>query len=136
MKLFDFKLITPEETIFEGKAQEVLLPTLNGEIGVLAGHESLVTILSPGEILIKGETEEIHLVSMGGFVEINNDLVKVLSDSAVRSERIDAVAAEVAKNKAKQKLEDAKDDIEIAEASAMLEKSLLHLKIAHKKHHH
>lgn len=136
MKLFDFKLITPEETIFEGKAQEVLLPTLNGEIGVLSGHEPLVTILSPGEIKIKGETEEIHLASMGGFVEINNDVVKVLSDSAIRSDKIDAIAAEEAHQKAKQKLENAQDDIEVAEASAALEKSLLHLKIARKKRHH
>ncbi|AKM82276.1 TPA: ATP synthase F1 subunit epsilon [Candidatus Berkelbacteria bacterium] len=141
MKLFDFKLITPEETIYEGKAHEVLLPTLNGEIGILAGHEPLVTILSPGEIIIrqlaeKGESEEIHLASMGGFVEINNDVVKVLSDSAVRSERIDEIAAEEAKNKAKQKLENAEDDIEVAEASAALEKALLHLKIANRQRKH
>lgn len=135
-KLFDFKLITPEETIFEGKAHEVLLPTLNGEIGVLADHEPLVTILVPGEIRIKDEKEEIHLASMGGFVEISNDLVKVLSDSAVRSDKIDAIAAEGAKNKAKQKLENAKDDIEVAEASIALEKALLHLKIANRRKKH
>lgn len=135
MKLFDFKLITPEETIFEGKVSEVMLPTLNGEIGILSDHEPLVTVLSPGEIKIKGEDDTIHLASMGGFVEINNNSVKVLSDSAIRSEKIDAIAAEEAKQRAQQKLEKAEDDIEVAEASAALEKALLHLKISRKKHH-
>lgn len=136
MKLFDFKLITPEETIFEGKTREVLLPTLDGKIGVLAGHVPLITILKPGEITIKSENEDIQLVSMGGFVEVHNDVVKVLSDSAIRSEHIDEIAAEAARVKAKQILENSQDDKEIAEASAALEKSLLHLKIARKKHRH
>lgn len=136
MKLFDFKLITPEETIYEGKAHEVLLPTTLGEIGILADHEPLVAIMEPGEIKIKTEKEEIHLASLGGFIEINDNLVKVLSDSAIRSEHIDAIAAEEAKNKARQKLENAEDDIEVAEASAMLEKALLHIKIANRKKRH
>lgn len=136
MKTFDFKLITPESIIFEGQTQEVILPTQNGQIGVLPDHEPLVTILTPGEIFIKNGTETIHLASMGGFVEINNNVVKVLSDSAIRSEEIDAIAAEEAKIKAEQALENAIDDTEIANASAALEKSLLHLKIIRKKHHH
>lgn len=136
MKTFDFKLITPESIIFEGQAHEVILPTQNGQIGVLPDHEPLVTILTPGEIFIKNEDGTIHLASMGGFVEINNNSVKVLSDSAIRSDEIDAIAAEEAKIKAEQALEKAVDDTEVASASAALEKSLLHLKVVRKKHHH
>lgn len=135
-KTFDFKLITPESIIFEGQANEVILPTQNGQIGVFANHEPLITLLKPGEIFIKNDTETIHLASMGGFVEINNNVVKVLSDSAIRSEEIDAMAAEAAKAKAEQALEKAVDDAEVANASAALEKSLLHLKVVRKKHHH
>ena len=135
-KTFDFKLITPESIIFEGQAHEVILPTQNGQIGVLPDHEPLVTILKPGEIFIRNTTETIHLASMGGFVEINNNVVKVLSDSAIRSEEIDALAAEEAKIKAQQALAKAVDDTEVANASAALEKSLLHLKVVRKKHHH
>ena len=136
MNVFDFKLITPESIIFEGQAHEVILPTQNGQIGVLPDHEPLVTILTPGEIFIKNGAEIIHLASMGGFVEINNNAVKVLSDSAIRSEEIDALAAEEAKIKAQQALAKAVDDTEVANASAALEKSLLHLKVSRKKHRH
>ena len=135
MKTFDFKLITPEKVLFEGQASEVILPTQNGQIGVLPNHEPLVTLSVPGEIEIKNDGETIHLVSMGGFVEINNNSVKVLSDSAIRSEEIDAIAAEDAKVKAEQALKDAIDDTEVAAASAALEKSLLHLRIVRKRHH-
>jgi F-type H+-transporting ATPase subunit epsilon len=136
-KLFDFKLITPEETVYEGKSAEVILPTETGEIGVLAGHENLVTILVPGEIRIKkDDNSELVLASLGGFVEIGPELVRVLSDSAVHSDQIDAIAAEQAKQKAEQILAQSKDDTEIAEASAELQKALLHIKIAQRKKRH
>jgi F-type H+-transporting ATPase subunit epsilon len=95
----------------------------------------LITLLVPGEIEIKNDSEIIHLASMGGFVEIDNNAVKILSDSAVRSDEIDAIAAEEAKVKAEQALKDAQNDTEIASASAALEKSLLHLRVARKRHH-
>lgn len=136
-KLFDFKLISPDEILYEGKASEVILPTKTGEIGVLAGHEDLVTILDAGEILIKTEQgEEMTLASLGGYAEISPTEVKVLSDSAVRSEKIDALAAEEAKKKAEQVLAQSQNDIELAEASAALEKALLHIKIANRKKRH
>jgi F-type H+-transporting ATPase subunit epsilon len=136
-KLFDFKLITPEETVYEGKSAEVILPTETGEIGVLAGHENLVTILVPGEIRIKkDDNSELILASLGGFVEIGPELVRVLSDSAVHSDQIDAIAAEQAKQKAEAILAKSSDDIEIAEASAELQKALLHIKIAQRKKRH
>jgi len=135
-KTFNLKLITPEETLYDDEVVEVLLPTKLGQIGVLAGHEQMVVILVPGEIQIKTAAEEISLASLGGFAEINPGSVKILSDSAVRSEKIDALAAEEAKKKAEQLLLQAKDDIEMAEAQASLEKALLHIKIANRKKRH
>jgi len=137
MKTFDFKLITPEETLYEGKAEEVILPTSTGEIGVLAGHEPLVTILVPGEVHIKTGEKELTIASCGGFAEIGPKEVKVMSDSAIMCEEIDAIAAEEAKQKAEQILTQSQNDIEIAKASAALEKALLHIRIAgRKKRHH
>ncbi len=136
MKNFTLQLITPDETLFDGEASEVILPTSTGEIGVLPGHENLVTILVPGEIRVKTVNEEFSLASLGGFAEIGPKNVKILSDSAVRSEKIDAIAAEEAKKKAEQLLQTSKDDIEIAEAQASLEKALLHIRIANRKRKH
>lgn len=136
MKQFKLSIITPEATIYDNFVNEVVLPTKMGEIGVLAGHENLVTILEPGEICIKKEDENTEIATLGGFVEIANGNVKVLSDSAVRSEAIDAIKAEEAKRKAEQILQNAQDDIEIADASASLEKALLHIKIANRKKRH
>lgn len=136
MKQFNFKLVTPDKIVFDEKVSETIIPTPNGKIGVLAGHEPLVTLLAPGEIEIKNEKETIHLASMGGFATINQNQVTVLSDSAVRSEEIDALAAEEAKVKAEQAMQKAHNDIEIAEATSSLEKALLHLKIANRKHKH
>jgi len=136
MKSFNFKLISPEETLYDGEATEVILPTKLGEIAVLADHEPLVAILVPGEIRIKTEKEELSLASLGGYVEIRPGQVQVLSDSAVRSEKIDEIAAAEARKKAEQVLAQSQSDIEIAEASAALEKALLHIKIAQRKKRH
>lgn len=136
-KLFSLKLITPEETLFDGQASVVILPTKTGEIGVLAGHEKLVTILVPGEIRVKKEdNSELALASLGGFAEIDEKSVKIMSDSAVQAEKIDALAAEEAKKKAEQVLAQSQNDREIAEAQAALEKALLHIEIANRKKRH
>lgn len=88
------KLITPETTVFEELVDEVRLPTLQGQIAILPQHAALVTVLAPGELLIKSGEVTSPLAVTGGVVEVVDDTLYVLADSAEHAHTIDVAAAE------------------------------------------
>ncbi len=88
------KLITPEATVFEETVDEVRLPTLQGQIAILPEHTALVTVLAPGELLIKSGEITSPLAVTGGVIEVVDDNVYVLADSAEHAKEINVEAAE------------------------------------------
>ena len=100
-KTFKLKLVSPDGVKYDQDATEVLLPTPNGQIAILADHASLVTVLKPGEIVIKNANKEDYLSTDGGTVEVHNNLVKILADTAERAESLDEMAIVEAQKKAK-----------------------------------
>ena len=88
--LEDFKveIISPESLILDTNASEVVLPSYEGEIGILKDHISLVTFLRPGVIKIKGETEKNFFVE-DGTVEFSNNTLLVLTSTAKQLSKID-----------------------------------------------
>lgn len=75
-------VISPENTVFEGQAEAVVIPGWDGEIGILRGHAPLMAILGSGEVRItSGGAEHKYLVE-GGFAQVVDDVVTVLSEKA------------------------------------------------------
>ena len=75
-------VISPENTVFEGQAESVVIPGWDGEIGILRGHAPLMAILGSGEVRITaGGAEHKYLVE-GGFAQVFEDVVTVLSEKA------------------------------------------------------
>lgn len=129
MNTFKLKLIAPDGVKYEHEASEVLLPTPDGQIGILANHEPLISLLAPGEITIKYDSKEHYLATEGGIVEIAGNLVKILADTAEDVDSMDALKIEEAKKAAETRLAEAKDDVEYADAYAQLEKQLAKMNI-------
>jgi F-type H+-transporting ATPase subunit epsilon len=75
-------VISPERTIFEGNADSVVVPAWDGELGILRGHAPLMALLGTGSIRIRrgGQTERFHV--SGGFLQVINNRVSVLSEAA------------------------------------------------------
>jgi F-type H+-transporting ATPase subunit epsilon len=75
-------VISPERTIFDGAADSVVAPAWDGELGILRGHAPLMAILGSGEIRVGrgGQVERFHVG--GGFLQVIDDVVTVLSESA------------------------------------------------------
>lgn len=75
-------VISPEKTIFDGAAESVVAPAWDGEIGILRGHAPLMTVLGAGDMRITraGTEERFHLD--GGFLQVVDNVVTVLSESA------------------------------------------------------
>jgi len=136
MKSFTLKLIAPSGIKYQAEADSVFLPTPDGTIEVLADHMPLVALLAPGEIIIKNGSTQKNLVTDGGIVEISHNLVKILADEADEAENLDELKILEAKKAAENRLANAKDSVEITDATVHLEKQLSKLRFIKRRRAH
>jgi len=112
-------VVSAEESIYSGEAEFVVLPGVMGELGVYPKHTPLITQIKPGEVRIKvpGQAEEQIVFVQGGYLEIQPDVVTVLSDTAIRAKDLDEAKALQAKQAAEQAIQNkaSKADIAMAE---------------------
>ncbi len=110
MSTFRFDLVSPEKLLFSGEVDQVDVPGIEGEFGVLAGHAPLVTTLRPGILVIHGEGGALRVVVNGGFAEVGPAGLTVLADLAVPEDEFDrAVLAGVIKD-TEEDVADSSDD--------------------------
>lgn len=132
----NYKIITPEALLAEGQADELIIPTKAGDIGVLARHVSMISALRPGEIKIKTSGKTDFYAIGGGFLEVVKEGATILADSAEHAENIDIARAEEARRQAERLMKEAKEDVEYADAEAWLERNIARLKVAQRKKSH
>lgn len=103
------EIVTPEAKVYSDTIDSVVIPTVEGEIGVLPGHIPLLTQVEDGELRVtKGAITELLVVS-GGFAQIDGDRVRVLAENAINEAKIDEHAVEAALKRAEEQLREAKD---------------------------
>jgi F-type H+-transporting ATPase subunit epsilon len=103
------EIVTPEARVYSDTVDHVVIPTVEGEIGVLPGHLPLLSQVADGELRVtKGSTTEALVVG-DGFVEIQGDKVSILAEHAIEENQIDEDAVEKAMERAQQALTEAKD---------------------------
>jgi F-type H+-transporting ATPase subunit epsilon len=131
-------VVTPERQLLRETVVEVTLPGGNGCLGILPGHAPLITELGIGELTYraKSASEVVHLAVISGFAEVLGDRVTVLAETAERPEEIDVARAEEAKKRAEERLAKAASDPEIdwARAAVALQRSLIRIQVARKRH--
>jgi F-type H+-transporting ATPase subunit epsilon len=103
------EIVTPEAKVYSDTIDSVVIPTVEGEIGILPGHIPLLTQVEHGELRVtKGNVT--HWLAVGnGFAQIDGDTVRVLAESAITEEKIDESAVEAAMKRAEKELEEAKN---------------------------
>lgn len=118
------KLITPVAKVFEEDVTSVTIPTRVGQITVLPHHTELVSILEPGELLVRTNDKEHPLAVSGGIVEVFNDTLAILADSAEHATDIDLERAEA---RAKELARELKSEVTMDMTTySLLEKQLAH----------
>ncbi|MEK7158908.1 MAG: F0F1 ATP synthase subunit epsilon [Patescibacteria group bacterium] len=129
----NFKIATPERVVFKDEVDSITLPTQSGEITILPNHLPLISVLKPGDIVIKKGNDTFDIAVSGGFIEVLSTKVVVLADTAERSEEIDVARAEAAVKRA-QTLREEKltDSREFAKVAALIEKELVRVKVGRK----
>ena len=105
------QIVTPDGLKYDHHAKFILVKTPNGELGVLANHENLIAPLEVHEMKIKRIDDDSHVdwvAGNGGIIEIKDNLVTIVADSAERERDIDLSRAERAKKRAEKAIEEAK----------------------------
>lgn len=101
------EIVTPEARVYSDTIDTVVIPTVEGEIGVLPGHIPLLTQVEDGELRVTKGNQTEFLVIGGGFAQVEGDRVRVLAEHAINEEVIDEKAVEAAMARAEAQLKDA-----------------------------
>jgi F-type H+-transporting ATPase subunit epsilon len=127
-------IVTAEREVFaEDGVEEITVPGSEGELTVLPQHASLLTMIKPGLMrIVKGGEETISTIT-GGFLEVHNDRVTILADSAERAEEIDIARAEEARLRAQRSLDERESREDLVAAAAALQRALLRLRAAERR---
>ena len=131
-KTFNLQIISPTRVFFDEAVDMVEMKTTEGEIGVLAGHIPLTTILEPGELRIKTDGNVREAALHDGFVQIQKDKVTVLAESCEWPDEIDANRAEKAKERAERRLTSGSKEVDMVRAELALKKALIRIDLAGK----
>ncbi|MFA5400645.1 MAG: F0F1 ATP synthase subunit epsilon [Dehalococcoidia bacterium] len=133
MPTMKLEIVTAERQIFSGDVTTVIAEGTEGQMTVLPKHAPLITMLAPGELVIRKDGDEQYMVITGGFMEVMPEKVIVLADSCERCDEIDLERAAAAKQRAEERLKSITSDIDQSRAEAALRRSLARLRVAEKR---
>ena len=134
-KTFRLEIVSAERSLFSGEANFVVVPGVDGELGIFPNHTPLLTRIKPGTLKFhaKDESEETLFFVAGGFLEVQPTVVTVLADTVVRGEEIDQARAEESKRNAEEAISKAPEDkIALATAQAELSYAMAELRTLQK----
>lgn len=124
------EVVSPDGRIFTDDVESVVVPGIEGELGILPQHTPLVTALGTGELRIRRAGTVQYMLISGGFVEVRPDKVVVMALVAENSEEIDAATAAAARRAAEADLESVHDPVDVARVRAALQTALMRERIA------
>ena len=130
-KTFRLEIVSAERSLFSGEANFVVVPGIDGELGIFPNHTPLLTKIKPGTLKFraKDESEETLFFVAGGFLEVQPTVVTVLADTVVRGEEIDQARAEEARRIAEEAISRAPEDkVALATAQAELSYAMAELR--------
>ncbi|MGC8713143.1 MAG: ATP synthase F1 subunit epsilon [Leptodesmis sp.] len=96
------RVVAPDKTVWDSEAEEVILPSTTGQLGILTGHAPLLTALDTGVMRVRADKTWIPIALMGGFAEVEADEVTILVNAAERGDTIDKEEARTAFNQAQE----------------------------------
>lgn len=128
------EIVTAERVVYsEEGVDRLIVPGVEGELGVLTLHAPLLTMIKPGLMrIVKGE-EEVEMAITGGFIEVRDNRITILADAAERAEEIDVERAEEARRRAKRLIEERGAEVDLARAQAELAQALARIKAVERR---
>ncbi|MBR5228814.1 MAG: ATP synthase F1 subunit epsilon [Firmicutes bacterium] len=133
MKTFKLEIVATDKIFYDGPCESLVFPGLDGEQGVLAGHEVMVAAVKTGEMRFKVDGEFRYAAVGDGFVEILGDKVILICDFVEKPEDIDVKRAQLAKERAEERLRAKESHIEYVRSQAALARAMTRLKVSGRK---
>jgi F-type H+-transporting ATPase subunit epsilon len=139
--MIHFQLVALTGTKFDGDVNEVVLPTLDGEIGVLQDHMPLVSVAKTGVIMVRKEARDAdrdrdYFAISGGVIEVSDNKLRVLVDEADLAEDINEAEAAAAMERAQALKAEATDEVSLEHAQALVDRHAVRLQVAGLKRRH
>ena len=133
MATFKLEIVTAERMVYSDDVSTLIAWGVEGQLGILPHHAPLMTMLQPGDLLIRKDKEEEFFAISGGFLEVRPDKVIILADACERADEIDLARAEEAKKRAEETMKAAPLTADAAIAEAALRRSIARLKAAERR---
>jgi F-type H+-transporting ATPase subunit epsilon len=130
-KPFTIELVTPERIVFRGDVMVVSAPGVEGGFQVLKNHAALLTSLEIGRIRLRGTPEgDTIFATSGGFVEVRDNVVTILAETAERAADIDVARAELSRERAHERLRQPVPGTDIDRARVSLDRAINRISVA------
>jgi F-type H+-transporting ATPase subunit epsilon len=127
------EIITAEREVYSDDVDVLVAPGSEGELGILPHHAPLMTALQPGEILVRKDGEEVFMAVSSGFLEVMDNKVTILADTAERSDEIDEARVQEALKRAEERIQMHSSDMDLERAVASLRRSQARLKVVQRR---
>ena len=131
---FKLSVVAPDRTVFEDNVESVIVPGLNGYLGVMANHESMLLALRPGLIEYQDTNRQRSFVTVsGGFADISENSVIILAQDALQAHEIDVAGAEKALEEARKALRGESSSMTSQQATEEIERALARINAARRR---
>ncbi len=127
------EIITAEREVYSDDVDVLVAPGSEGELGILPHHAPLMTALQPGEIRVRKDGEEVFMAVSSGFLEVMDNKVTILADTAERSDEIDEARVQEALKRAEERIQMHSSDMDLERAVASLRRSQARLKVVQRR---
>ena len=126
-------IVTAEKLVYSDEVSSVVAPGSAGQLGILPNHAPLLTSLKAGELRVLKGGEETDIALSGGFLEVLQNVVTVLADTAERAEDIDLERAEASLKRAQDKVNSSDSDLDLERAIQSLKRSQARVYVSKRK---
>lgn len=134
MSTIRLDFVSQDRLVFSEDVAQILAPGIEGQLGILPKHAPLMTVLMPGEVVVKREGQpDLSFAVSGGWMEVRPDKVNILARTAERSDEIDLQRADAARARAEQLLAEKPPREERAGLEMALRRSRVRLKVGGRK---
>ncbi len=139
--MFHFQLVSLSGKKFDEDVYEVILPTLDGEIGVLKDHMPLVSVATTGAIAVRrnakdSDAQREYFATNGGAIEVLDNTLRVLVDEADHADEVNEAEAQKALERANKMKSEAKDQVSLEHAQTLVDRQTVRLQVAGLKRRH
>ncbi len=133
MATFKLTIVTAEREVFSEDVDALIAPGIEGQLGILPNHAPLMTQLQPGEMTVRSGNDENVLVVTGGFLEVLNNNVTILADTAELDVAIDLERAEEAMRRAAERVENRQSEVDLSRALQSFRRAQIRVGLARRR---